>query len=838
MHLKSLFSLLLLSCVFLACSSESDPDGGDEDSSIQDSGGGGAAPEGREPEDPKNPGSRACAKGFWDADSDPKTPCVAHRKCVPGEFVGQPGSAEQDVVCSPCPEGSFSDSEGASSCQAWTVCPLQVQRKGSSEQDVVCKDKVEDLSLRDLHSCALVSGGRVACWGRNQSGQLGDGSTTPRSSPTWVEGLGEASSVAVGQLHSCARLKDETIACWGDNSYGQLGDGTTTSSEKPVAVAGLSGVRAVAAGNYFTCALLKNKTVQCWGLNANGALGHGGEENSSTPVAVSTLNSVQALSLGAWHACALLDDQTVQCWGQNESKQLGGGITASHSLVPVPVMGLRDVVEVSTQHEFSCALLKEGSVRCWGRNWDQQLGNSSASAENGLVTVKGVSRARSITAGEFHACAVLEDETVRCWGSERKGVLGNGVLSYEARGTAFQFSSLKGVLRVEAGRESSCALLRSGAVQCWGYLERREASNGGWGSPEIKRVDGLRGIYAIGVGGDYGCALLKDGTVQCWGANIYGQLGDGTVESRSIPAPVRKLKDVQSITVGEFHACALHQDETVSCWGYDLQGRAYAGQSGGEYLSPQKLQGLRGVKSITAGSSHSCAVLADETVRCWGNNGYGQLGGGTNEPQSGFVTVQGLQDARLVRAGEVSACALVSDESVQCWGSNQSGQLGDSVLSNSRNYPQAVSGLKEVVSLSLGDRFACAVLRGGTASCWGNNVSGQLGAQVSALASRTPVSLQGATQIRQLAAGSVHGCILLETGKVQCWGMNRSFQLGSEQSWVGEPETVVGIDSATAVAVNRRNSCALLRDETVVCWGDDMFGQLGRNPLHPLKWAP
>jgi len=196
-------------------------------------------------------------------------------------------------------------------------------------------DAVE-LAAGNQHTCARLADGTVRCWGRNGSGELGDGGSENRSSPVAVMGLSNAAEIVAGNRHTCARLMDGTVRCWGDNTAGQFGDGSTASRRSPVTVTGLTGVVQIAAGWFHTCARLMDGTARCWGNNINGQLGDGTNANRLSPVAVMGLTNVVELAAGTFHTCARLMDGTVRCWGDNRSAQLGDGTRTTRS-APVAV---------------------------------------------------------------------------------------------------------------------------------------------------------------------------------------------------------------------------------------------------------------------------------------------------------------------------------------------------------------------------------------------------------------------------------------------------------------------------------------------------------------------
>jgi alpha-tubulin suppressor-like RCC1 family protein len=232
------------------------------------------------------------------------------------------------------------------------------------------------------HSLALDQNGVAWAWGRNDYGQLGEGTTVDRYMPVQPFGLGPNMQISASGFHNLALKSDSTVWGWGRNQYGQVGDGSTTDRHTPVQVSGLAGITAVAAGYTHSLALRKDGTVWAWGANDYGQLGNGTIVNSATPVQVSGLSGITAISCGYRHCLAVKNDGTVWAWGSNYYSQLGDGTGVMYKTTPVQVNGLGNITSVSCGQDHSMAIAADGSAWVWGRNDSGQLGDGTTVNKN------------------------------------------------------------------------------------------------------------------------------------------------------------------------------------------------------------------------------------------------------------------------------------------------------------------------------------------------------------------------------------------------------------------------------------------------------------------------
>jgi alpha-tubulin suppressor-like RCC1 family protein len=342
---------------------------------------------------------------------------------------------------------------------------------------------------RGYQSACVVVGGRVACWGRADDGQLGDGQAHLEpgvSDPVWVSSLDDALEVGLGYGFACARRSAGNISCWGRGETGQLGDGRFRENEEltpsPVAVRDIAGATMLSVGGGHACVVTSGASVRCWGFGRFGELGDGVKHRdpapSGVPAPVDVLGITGAVQVaaGGVHTCALLADHSVWCWGMGGGGELGDGSFhegfegSGPVLEPVQAVGIDDALQISAGGHHTCALRASGRVACWGTTGIQA---SSATA----VDVCGSEGAVQISVGDRHACAVLVTGRALCWGFGLGGALGDGNAYHgDPNGSVEPVSvlNLDGVAEISAGTDGTCALKHDGRVFCWGGGEYGE----------------------------------------------------------------------------------------------------------------------------------------------------------------------------------------------------------------------------------------------------------------------------------------------------------------------------------------------------------------------------
>ena len=336
-----------------------------------------------------------------------------------------------------------------------------------------------------------------------------------------------------------------------------------------------------------------------------------------------------------------------------------------------------DAVQLAGGLDFHCALRAGGTVVCWGRNSQGRLGDGTTLWRPRPVTVVNIADVVAITAGQNFACALRADESVSCWGTNERRELSAAArgLSYSPRPVQV-FPTASGVQEVAAGQFHACVRFASGRVSCWGENADGQVGVGTFDSPIADPTDvGLEGVVSLVSGGYHVCVLRSAGEVVCWGANSGGQLGDGSALDRSAPpdTAVPGLS-ARALALGGVHSCAITSSGQVACWGQNDFGQLGSGSLRNAYV-PTMPYLLDGVTSLALGDVHGCARVSEQ-LYCWGGNSSRQVGVDSFEVLTEPTALSMVAGAVEVSGSMRNTCARLSTGHVTCWGDNSWGQLG------------------------------------------------------------------------------------------------------------------------------------------------------------------
>jgi hypothetical protein len=359
-------------------------------------------------------------------------------------------------------------------------------------------------------------------------------------------------------------------------------------------------------------------------------------------------------------------------------------------------------------------------------------------------------------------------------------------------------------------------------------------------------------VVHLSAGATHACARFEDGAVRCWGGNSFGQIGDGTAVQRPKPVAPALMGLEGGISAREEHTCAFIPG--LSCWGEDQSGELVAPPADSCEMPatnscvfhPTSIRAPMGVEvaDVALGASHMCLLAKDGSVWCVGDGSAGQLGDGSMQARANFGQVPGIANATGISASANFTCVLLADTTMRCWGGCSAGQCGDGMGGAMRATPVQPLGLSGVIAFATGSVNTCAVVSGGGVSCWGADCLGQLGAPPQSHCAPlgtsvdAPTPVPGVTNATQVAIGAVHICARISDGTLQCWGMNRSGQLGyatttncllagTQQPCSMQATPVPMLTGVLEVEAGDEFTCARLAGADVRCWGRGDSGQRG-----------
>jgi alpha-tubulin suppressor-like RCC1 family protein len=567
------------------------------------------------------------------------------------------------------------------------------------------------------------------------------------------------------------------------------------------------------------------------------------QANAATPTSCFAGASVTS-SKTAYYHCKIDDAGAVWCWGDGTYGTLGGGKGAASTPIRLAAQP-EPFTQVGAGFQLACGVGRSGSVYCWG--WDYTTGGYAM-----MVPVRTSVAAVEVSVGYSSACAVLVDGTVECWGKNTARALGvetakdaYGYYTDTWYWTPFKKPYLSGpATSVAVSGAGTCALLKSGKVECWGIgAGYGNASSPGAGAylpqgtinPYVP-AGAEGGVVQLAPGSAHMCARTYEGKAFCWGQDLGGTLGSSVEVEQWFPVAFEGVPGrIVDISAGYGFTCAVNDAGRVFCAGLNEGGILMADDDvTGKSLVAKEVVGFPGpVTRVSASVNSACATAAAGEIACWGKSWFGQLGTGDDAfdspiPQAQAVSLPntptlgacsdgtvGNCSYRQISANAGTFCAVTKDSSeVRCWGDRS---RGDTAVF----HPSRVIGLdRPIREVATGTYAGCAVLDNGSVKCWG-----YMNPEVQATQSPTALPIAGLQSgVAGIFSGDQHFCAIKDDGTVWCFGRNDRYQLGSptlsSDLTLANAKKVAGITDVVSGAANFASTCVVTRANVVRCWGD------------------
>lgn len=696
------------------------------------------------------------------------------------------------------------------------------------------------------HSMALTPNGALYVWGLNSSGQLGNGTTINRSSPTKL-GSDSWSVISAGWSTSGAIASNGALYMWGLGNSGQLGiddlNATPVTYSSPVKV-GTRSWSKLAVGNNHTAAITSNGELFVWGNNFAGQIGDGailGPRNSGgwdsvilggnregiiaekdavsganlfawgtsvigdgttvsriSPVAISTnINDFVFVADGVSgsHYSAISSNGALYTWGINANGQLGDGTTINKSS-PVKI-GAESWSKVAVGGSHTIAIHSNGSLYLWGVNATGQLGDGTTVSKSSPIKL-GSESWTEVAASNTNSFAIRSDGTLYSWGSNVNGCLGNFDDTFANRSSPVQISGSWS--KITASNLHVLAINSTGSLFGWGRNESGQLGKTGETYNVLKTTSwtqvaiGKEGTTSSGPG-----MLAKNvtGVLYGWGLNSAGQLGDGTTINKSSPVQIG-AQSWNFIAIGGGASGAIHGNGALFMWGGGTSGQLGDGTTLSK-SSPVKI-GNESWSMVSIYGATAAGIIANGALYVWGVNSSGQIGDGTTVSKSSPVKI-GADSWTTVALGTNWCFGIASNGALYAWGGNASGTLGDGTTLN-KSSPVKI-GASSWVSVDCGETHVVAITSANVAFAWGGGALSQLGIGVAANRS-SPVAVSGPLlnfirPNKAYASGQHSAALDSQNGVAYVWGQGSVGQLGVQ---TGRGTAQKAIAAGTPVAVS------------------------------------
>jgi alpha-tubulin suppressor-like RCC1 family protein len=717
-----------------------------------------------------------------------------------------------------------------------------------------------DVDISNYTACAIDSTFKLYCWGINNVGQLGAGNGVSPSSaiPLAVAGGLSFKEVKIGEDHVCAIATDDRVYCWGRNDYGQIGNGSLINSDAPELVdfsAFAPGLTATSlyVQKHFNCIIASDGRPYCWGGTGNAVTTPRSYDNGAF-----TGLTVEKLSITSNILCVIGSDHFGYCSGVNNYGQLGNGsTTASATFVAINKVGdlSAGFKEISVNDFQVCAIALSGKAYCWGANG---IGDGAADVAGVFADVLSPSPVDtsgvlsgvtldSIHVGPKSICAIGTNAQIYCWGPEAKRGDGTDDYLLNVPVSVVKKGQLVGKTfkEVQSNFYVVCALASDDQLYCWGSARDAQGSGSNYDqkiptpvySASISNANITNIVFKHRDKDGNVCVQRSNGDFYCNDIYYEHMLFKFSMGSE-IFEKMAYSKDLDAY-------CALTTNKKVYCWGSSygifLNSDVESSNLPIEIDTSGVLSG-KVIDDLVVGDASFACVLANDQVYCWGSNTYGQLGDGTltDSQDPVAVTTSGVLNGKSIKSITTAygtVCAIANDDRAYCWGKENN--LGNGAAAGNENLPSEVQlPIGEIVQKLVMTEFNVCALTGSEALyCWGSGTKGVLGAGVAATASSPVlVSIPGISTVKDFSVSEEFACAIGGDDKAYCWGIGTLGQMGNGANAAMNTPTAVSalpgvLDGVTLqnIATTDYSACALSVDSKLYCWGKNNDSQLGNN---------
>ena len=673
------------------------------------------------------------------------------------------------------------------------------------------------------HTMAMKKDGTLWAWGFNSNGNLGDGTTIHKSIPTQIGTDSDWKFITMNNNGSSFAIKNNgTLWAWGYNFYGQLGDGTTTNKTIPTQVGTATDWKTVTAGYYHIMAIKNNGTLYSWGYNDYGQLGDGTITQKNSPTQIGTASDWKSVVTGSLYSMAIKNDGALWAWGSNNKGQLGDG-TTTNKTTPIRIGTATDWKTVTAGDDNTMALKNNGTLWAWGDNSFGQMGDGTTIQKNTPTQVGTAADWKMIWIDSNHTLATKNNGTLWAWGDNAYGQIGDGIGTNKNIPT--QIGTASDWNTVYTNFNYTIAIKNDGGFWSWGKNSAGQLGNGTFSNLTPSQIGIASDWNLVSSRNSKTLAIKNNGTLWAWGLNDIGQLGDGTTTNKNIPTQIGTASDWKMVEVELTHNMAIKTNGTLWAWGSNSVGQLGDGTIDNKN-TPTQIGTATDWKSVAAGANHSMAIKNNGTLWVWGLNNYGQLGDGTTTSRNIPTQIGTATDWKMIVAGTNYSLALKNDGTLWAWGYNIYGQLGDGTVIN-KSIPTQIGSANDWKLIDVRYYQSMAIKNNGTLWAWGWNANSRLGDDTT-IDKNIPTQIGIATDWKTIWVGPNHMMAIKNNGSLWGWGLNSEGYLGDGTSINKTTPTQIGSATDWKIAFpGSFHTTAIKNNGTLWSWGDNTNGVLG-----------